>query len=430
MEKSHDIDHPADIDSGHEEEKPQSFFQQQHHEIYCGLVRLQESLTQSTRTVAITERGGEALQLELGHWREMKPDILMAYKLIEEGSKYIKSMSSKYTLMGKVSSSSRSHIDLANELLRGAEQIATGASFLLQNGCGRSCQKSIQEGVRSTISSLGSLIQVFLQKEENGGNDDTFHTEVNRKTGVVWSTCDELMLLPKGNRSAIRREILGWIRDCMETIEEFQLLLEKHPPESGTTDTDMDLNTMHKLSLEDPQPCSAETGNMTHWDEFCTGQDEDLCYTKSERGIVDSCLKLIKCSRGTLKLTLETCEEAGKLLSAGPDNITTISPEDKQILEWIKTCSDVAKVVGEGVTNLGMQLYPSLQLEALSSELRSQKDALLSLQHCIINGANDVLAICSPSNSLLALKDTATKLAYKVEVRYQQANSAMLVPST
>jgi hypothetical protein len=416
MEKSHK-------ESGHEaEEPPQSFFLQDHHDIYCGLLRLQESLT---------VQGGEVVQLEMRHWREMNPDIVTAYKLMEEGSKYVKSMSTKYTLMGKVSSSSQSHIDLANELLRGAEQIATGASFLLQNGCGRSCQKAVQDGVRDTISSLASLTQLFLQKEEDRGNDDTFQTAVNRKTGVVWSTCDELMLLPKGNRSAIRREILGWIRDCMETMEEFQLLVEKQPPQSETTDSDVDLHDMHKLSLGDRQAYSVSEGNMTQWDEFCIGQDDDLYYSTLEKGIVESCLALIKCSRGTLKLTLETCEAAGELLSAATGKIsTTTAVQDKQILEWIGTLSDVAKAVGEGVTNLGMQLYPSLQLEALSSELDSQKEALLRLQHCLINGANDIFAISSSSTLLMALKDKATKLAHNAQERYQQANSAILVAQT
>jgi len=423
MEKSHNKDRNVEMESGHEEEEPaQSFFLQEHREIYCGLVRLQECLT---------DHGGEVVQLELGFWREMNPDIVTAYKLMEEGSKYVKSMSTKYTLMGKVSSSSQSHIDLANELLRGAEQIATGASFLLQNGCGRSCQKAIQDGVRNTISSLASLIQLFLQKEPTRENDDTFQTAVNRKTGVVWTTCDELMLLPKGNRSAIRREILGWIRDCMETMEEFQLLLEKQPPQSIAPESHVDLHHMHKLSLGDRQPCSVAEGNMTQWDEFCTGQDDDLYYSILEKAIVESCLALIKCSRGTLKLTLETCEVAGELLSVAtakiPTTTTTTAVQDKQILQWIGTLSDVAKAVGEGVTNLGMQLYPSLQLEALSSELASQKDALLRLQHCLINGASDIIAICSSSTLLLTLKDKATKLAHNAEERYQQANSAILV---
>jgi hypothetical protein len=132
-----------------------------------------------------------------------------------------------------------------------------------------------------------------------------------------------------------------------------------------------------------------------------------------------------------LKLTLETCEAAGELLSAATGKIsTTTAVQDKQILEWIGTLSDVAKAVGEGVTNLGMQLYPSLQLEALSSELDSQKEALLRLQHCLINGANDIFAISSSSTLLMALKDKATKLAHNAQERYQQANSAILVAQT
>lgn len=426
-----------DSSSSKNQETPQLYFQQ-HHEIYCGLVRLQESLTQpiittttttTTATATATEPREGAEQIELGHWRELNPDIQKAYQLIEEGAEYIKVTSTKYALMGKVSSSSKSHIDLANELLRGAEQIATGASFLLQNGCGRSCQKAIREGVRNTISALASLLQVFLHKKEKGDEEEIFHATANRKTGVVWSTCDELRLLPKGNRSAIRRELLGWIRDCTETIQEFQLLLEKHPPQSTNTNDDININgtknKMQQLSLGNNDSNDLEEGEKEEWDAFCTGEDEDLFYTESERRIVESCLALIKCSRGTLKLTLESCEVAGEILTAAAADIDTDSTEEKQILRWIGKFSDAAKEVGEGVTNLGMQLYPTLQLEALSSELTAQKQALVHLQRCITNAADDNTSMAS--SSLSELKVKADKLTHNAEEHYRQANDAILL---
>ena len=380
----------ADIDVVDEGNKTQD-------EVYRSLLRLLECFTQTATPP----------QQPLSHWRELDNDIQQAYQLISQGAEYIKSTSTKYTLMGKSCSSSQhdkgSHYELALDLLRGAEQVAAGAFFLLQNnsGCGRSCKSFLREGIRATMASLASLVEVFLPYK----NEQAIQESANRKTGALWESCDALFLIPKGNRSAIRRELLGWMRDSVETMQEFQALLEHHPP----LEEDAVSKELQKFSFDNNDD---KNSNEEEWQAFCTGEEEALYYTVSERGIAESCLRLIKCSRGTIALTLEACESAGEMLS-------TTCKDQESILQWIGELSENCKIVGEGVTNLGMELYPSLQLDSLLAELNAQRDALFNLQNCILN-CRDRLFI-----SLSDIKVKASKLARNSEERYRQAKDAM-----
>lgn len=147
-----------------------------------------------------------------------------------------------------------------------------------------------------------------------------------QNTGVVWSQCDEILTkLPKGNRAAMRREIFTWVGDCNETMAEFQEIVDLGP------------------TLE--------------------GNEEQ--YNENEIEIAKSCLAVIKCSRGILGLVMKACECAGDQISEFKDSGEDYS---KEIFQWISTVHDLSRVVGEKVTDIGMSLYPPINLEASENE--------------------------------------------------------------
>ena len=71
------------------------------------------------------------------------------------------------------------------------------------------------------------------------------------KTGALWESCDDLLMLPKGSRAAIRRDLLGWARDCIETMHEFQEILDVESNVIKEEDEEGDVSQgIEKLSLD------------------------------------------------------------------------------------------------------------------------------------------------------------------------------------
>ena len=197
--------------------------------------------------------------------------------------------------------------------------ISTGALLVHQPslGCSRPLRKFVKRQSRAVVMSVSSLIESFVTQKALDKNVGA------QKTGVIWSACDEMMKLPKGNRACMRRDIFTWVGDCNESMQEFQEMVE------------------------------GDSGE----------EQEEACeeYTHEEAEIVKACLAIMKCSRGSLSLVLKAFECAG-------DELKTQENEDedytKGILQWISNVYEYAKVVGENVTDLGMLLYPPIDISS------------------------------------------------------------------
>jgi hypothetical protein len=310
----------------------------------------------------------------LHHWRLFHDldhcnDVNEAYKMIIEGTAYLKATSTKYTLMGKASPDG-DFGGLAEEVLKSAQIISAGVMVLHNDnvGCGRGCRSYAKRGVRRLFSSILALTESFL--DASAWNENVGAV----KTGALWESCDALLKLPKGNRNAIRREMLLWAKDAAETIEEFQQLIDLGPLQSSSK--------------------VAEDEDLAGWDEFCEGNDGEQ-YTESEVPIAKACLGIIKCSRATLGLILEACDIAGDLKAVSSEhdinNTIPAPPSVKESLIWVGQISEVAREIGDGVTDLGMLLYPPIDVgnAEFRGQLQKGMNAILLANDMILDVASE-----------------------------------------
>ncbi len=236
-----------------------------------------------------------------------------------------------------------------------------------------------------------------------------------QKTGVIWSACDEIMKIPKGNRACIRRDIFTWVGDCNESMQEFQEMVAA------------DVASEHRGESE-----------SSTWDDFCANVGTGEEYTHGEAQIVRSCLAIIKCSRGSLNLVLKAFECAGTQLKKIEQSEEEHS---KGVLQWISNVYEYAKVVGENVTDLGMLLYPPIDISSIDEsdenndikpwmrteigeQIQEQADAVKTLIEYIQEqrtpDSNEISIVMSEE-----VNDLASKLSSAITLRRNEAEEAL-----
>ena len=235
-----------------------------------------------------------------------------------------------------------------------------------------------------------------------------------QKTGVIWSACDEIAKIPKGNRASIRRDFFTWVGDCNESMQEFQELAEMDRPSEDK-----------------------DEGESSTWDDFCANAGTGEEYTNEEVQIVKSCVAIMKCSRGSLSLVLKACECAGDELKKIQSND---DEKSKCILQWISNVYEYAKIVGENVTDLGMLLYPPIDISSgesdendcekpwmqteIGQQVQEQADAVKMLidyiqEHATFSSEQISIPMSEEVNEL------AAKLSSAIVLRKNEADKAL-----
>jgi hypothetical protein len=293
------------------------------------------------------DENGEKSAPHLSHYRGLPSDVKKSYELLHQGAQLVHSTATKYTLIGNIDGNEQKI--LGADLLRGCEIIGAATHILLQDasGCSRAVRRS---AVRASLAISINVIRLAESFEDHTALDKNVGAQ---KTGAVWESCDTILnkRLPQGNRNAIRRELFTWTRDCQDTLEEFQELIDLGPGETGSGDA---------VEEEDE-------------DLF----DDDEQYPEAELPIAKACLGLLKCSRGTMKVTLETCEDLGSKAT---------ETQDEKYLDWIAQLHEHAQEVGEGLTDLGSLMYPPLlpSTSDLESQVRKQGGAMIKLHDFVL----------------------------------------------
>jgi hypothetical protein len=148
----------------------------------------------------------------------------------------------------------------------------------------------------------------------------------------------------------MRRELLVWSKDCTESICEFEGMLSSSP------------------SSRNDRSCSDEDE-----DEEDDGMEES--YAESEMAVARASVNVMKCSKNVLGLILAACECVGERA----DTYSMPSPADIRddgvdaasttttALRYVTDLQGMARSVGEGVTDLGVLLYPPLDFSASPS---------------------------------------------------------------
>lgn len=289
----------------------------------------------------------------LSHYREIPTDTQKAYELLNQGATLIHGTSTKYTLVGKVVIEEQKK--LAADLLRGCELVGAATHVLLQDdsGCSRAVRHSAVQAALSIFVTVVRLVESFEDESALDKNTGA------QKTGAVWETCDKILnkFLPQGNRNAIRRELFTWTRECQDSMDEFQELIDLGPAEGGAGD-----DTAVEAADDD--------------DDIFGGDEEQ--YSETEIPIAKACLGLLKCSRGCMKIALETCEDLGNKFA---------ETKDENFLEFLSDVHDRARPVGEGVTEVGSLMYPPLLEDSVSNleaQVIKQANFITELQDYII----------------------------------------------
>lgn len=309
------------------------------------------------------------------HYQDIPDDIQQSYELMLQGASLVHATSTKYTLVGKATAPNEQE-KIAQDLLKGCQFIGAGALVIGDQsyGCCRSTRVHTKRACRAILATVTNLVEAFV----NANVEDTAYllekdnNLAAQKCGAVWQTCDVLLQkkLPQGNRNAMRRDLFTWMKDCSETMTEFQDMIDLGPSEATEAAAAAD------RTKEDDD-------DDFDFDDFV--DEEDNQYSPTELEIAKPCVALVKCSRGSINVALKASELVGAILKQEVDN-----GKKKAVLTWIGIIHDKARCVGEGMTDLGTLLYPTLSLDDIENQGKKQTDAILSvLDH--VSDTTDIL---------------------------------------
>lgn len=337
---------------------------------------------------------------QLSHYRVLPDNVTTAYDLLQQGVQLVRHTSTKYALIGAINTNEQS--TLGDDLLRGCELIGAAIHVTIEDssGCSRAVRRYNQKAVLAIYIATLRLVEAF-HPETIRSSSSSSATAINittvqavataennvgaQKTGVVWEACDHILnkMLPQGNRNAIRREIFTWTRECNDTMEEFQEMIDLGPREAGVVED----NAIEEADEDE--------------DDF----DDEEQYTDDDLPIAKACFGLLKISRGNLKIALETLEALG-------NKANNETQDNDEYLESIAKVHEYARIVGEGVTDLGSVMYPPLipssstTTNNLENEIRKQVACIMEFQDYILGLENIPTNISELANTLRNAAET------------------------
>ena len=347
------------------------------------------------------------------HYQDIPDDIQQSYDLMLQGARLVHATSTKYTLVGKATTDGEEKT-VAQDLLRGCQFIGAGALVIGDDsyGCCRSTRVHTKRACRAILATVTNLVEAFVNAKNSNNNDSSNHNLLlekdnnlaAQKCGAVWQTCDVLLekKLPQGNRNAMRRDLFTWMKDCNETMTEFQDMIDMGPSSEVAEETAVNDDDNDDDDDDDDD-----------FDDFGDAGDDQ--YSPMELDVAKPCVALVKCSRGSINVALKASECVGGLLKLPATEVD--DDKRKSVLTWIQLIHDKARYVGEGMTDLGTLLYPTLSLDDIERQSVKQKDAILTvLAHVLDTTDMDV------SEEVL---EFASTLRTAVEARYEELIKAI-----
>ncbi|CAB9500814.1 Phosphatidylserine synthase [Seminavis robusta] len=313
----------------------------------------------------------------LGHFQDIPRDIQQSYECILQGANLVHATSTKFTLVGKMSQEGDEANKIAQDLLRGCQLIATGALVVGNNayGCSRSTRQYTKRAARSVVASVIQLVEMLLHHPDAKVLEKD-NTLAAQKCGAVWQTCDQWIQkkVPQGNRNAMRRDLFTWMMECNETMQEFQQMIDRGAAASTTAEENNNDNDNPQTEKHDDK----ETTFEEFLCQMAAGNQEEQ-YTAKELEMAKPAVALIKCSRGSINVVLKACESAAKQL--------TVPAKSKTVLEFLQKAHDLARVVGEGMTDLGTLLYPTISLEDIERQGAKQTQSMAAVLDYVLDSA-------------------------------------------
>jgi hypothetical protein len=378
---------------------------------------LTRDFSQQEKIISALQRIDESLKVmatvpsvSLSHYRVLPDATKEAYEILQQGASLIHGSSTKYTLLGKIDTVEQTKI--SQDLMQGCELIATACLVLHEkhSGSSLSLRKHVIQACRAIVATTLHLVEAYT-------HGDVFtpeHKELGaQKTGAVWQTCSVILdkKLPMGNRNAMRRDLLTYVMECQETMDEFQELIDLGPSTSGTTSTPGEVG---QNSNDKPDGDTFEA--------FLSGQNDQYS-DSNEHALAQAILTLVKLSRGTIKLSLQALDAVGDELkeSASSDEAKPSRAEQRARLQWIRSLHEECCAVGEGMTDLGTTLYPPLKV----SDVTTQTKLMIARLETIINHVLDASIMIQEEDQIKTKESFSFELHIDVTTMAEKLKSAL-----
>ena len=235
---------------------------------------------------------------QLSHYRTLPISVQQSYSMLQQGAALVHATSTKYTLMGKLDAGEQTKI--CADLVKGCQYLATGCLALHDplTGCARSTRHHARQAVRGILQTVTQLVECFAIDHTGVPTESQIGAQ---KTGAVWEMCNVILekKLPVGNRNAMRRDLLTYMKDCHETLTEFQEKVDKGP-------------SLKEEEAEETKEF-VDDGGLSPWEAFLDG-DEDQ-YSTQELPVAIACVAVVRCSRGSINAALQAMEAVGAQLT-------------------------------------------------------------------------------------------------------------------
>ena len=342
----------------------------------------------------------------LSHYRFLPDVVKESYSLLVQGADIIHATSTKYTLLGKLDANEQGRV--LGDILKGCQLLGTACLVLHddQTGCARPTRQHCKRATRAVVLSVLQMIHVWVDQSAQG-NDNHLGAQ---KNGAVWEKCNVILekRLPQGNRNCIRRDLLIYMKDCADTMEEFQELIDVGPSTEERTETvdtgDAEFSVLNRLQQ--------------------ALEGDESTYTNEELPVATASLYLIKLSRGCINLSMQCMEEMTGQQKVDA-SLEQGQQEDVDRLGWISRLYDVAHDVGVGVTDLGAAMYPPLQVNSLKTQVEHQCTAIRSLLTCLSEMREFLRSATPPQTMSLETISLLSKLETAFDKRNGEAMKAI-----
>jgi hypothetical protein len=168
---------------------------------------------------------------------------------------------------------------------------------------------------------------------------------------------------------------------------------------------------------------------------------EEELYTPVEMKIVRAAVNVMKCSKNVLGLVMKACDCVGECIEIltesdsteiSNSHAATVTLDHKtELLQWISTLHELARSIGEGVTDFGILLYPPLDLNDAPSEstlcqqLNNQLQALEKCVNCIHDASLPLSGVSMQSSMSEEVVEMTERLVNGIRTRVTEVQSAM-----
>jgi hypothetical protein len=371
--------------------------QQQVSEILEDLILLAAALQELDTTA---DAGLSQLSTPLSHYRILPPALMDAYNSLYQATQLIHTTSTKYGLL--LGADAAAVAATAHCMATACHALVTATTTAFNPGlCARSTRRHCHRATRDILHTVIQLVQV---DSSTSSSNFASTTSAAQRTGAVWDMCQVVLerKLPRGNRSAMRRDLLTYVMECADTIQEFQTMIVA----SGAA-----VETSHDTT-------TTSTNEEDGWQDFLAGTIDR--YTSLELPVATACVDLIKCSRGGLNVALQVMDVMGEHETK---TAARLHDGDQTTQNWqlgLSQLHDLATIVGEGMTDLGASMYPPLQMAVLQPHVERQAGAIQAVLDFVMDGSSGGTWEFPDE-----LNDLLSKVRAALQKRQREANEAI-----